>query len=49
MLPIYWGYKCDEMMSKIDYNRIIAKEYMLCPDCQHTIAKKLLDLNIMSN
>ena len=48
ILPIYWGYKCDEMISKVDYNRIIIKEYMLCSDCQRAIAKKLLDLNIMS-
>lgn len=46
--PVYWGYKCDEMMSKIDYNRIIIKEYMLCPACRRAIAEKLLDLNIMS-
>jgi len=49
ILPVLWGYRCDEMMSKIDYNKIITKEYMLCPDCQRAIAKNLLDLDIMSN
>lgn len=49
ILPVLWRYRCDEMMSKIDYDRIITKEYMLCPDCQRVIAKNLLDLDIMSN
>ena len=47
ILPVYWGYKQDEIRSKIDYNRIIIKEYMLCSDCQCAIAKELLDLNII--
>ncbi len=46
--PVYWGYKCDEMMSEIDYNRIMVKKFMLCPACQRAIANKLSDLDIMS-
>lgn len=47
--PVYWGYQKDENLQQVNFDKILTREYMLCSLCQRAVAKKLLDLDLISN